>query len=622
MKYFKIFIGTLLMLVFYSNGASAAEIKKTFSLVKPANLELNLVESNSSAAVYSTDDYQSGVFDQFQSIIQSHDLPNVLIDNNLVSRHPENILSSFWKVAETYTIQLKTSVDVTGVYYGHHLNQGGPEQIKFYDENDTLLFTHDTSNTSYNFNYVILDVKNVKKVTVQKARITYITEFELFIDPTALYASVFDLSATPIDHESARIKWKNPGDNFLNGNDIYLNDVYVTSVNSASDLSYIFTDLEPETEYKVTVSANYNGIQVKKSITFTTPKDTTPPKNARDLLIKQQKKSIILNWTNTDDVDFSHVKIFKNGKLWKDKVTDLSIVDNDVEYGRTYYYKVVSVDLNGNGSNGITSKSIKMIEPKLDVTNLKAIAPDYTKVELSWKNPTVEGFEKVTIYRKAKATGLLNKVITLLVDDYELISETNGTVFKDLTVTENTTYEYKVTTTINGEETTGVITQVTTPVFQVIKPELGKDNNGDFLLTWELPEKGKVRIIIDGKEFAVVNAADKQKLIPASNMKYDVIGNPRLDLIKIVPIDENGNEGAIVKPARPGGGNGAVGGLDIVTSTGINAVELLKMGIGLLGLVGVFVLLGLSFPVAKRLIVFLQKKVILQVGYSKKRYIE
>ena len=628
MKIFKLLIAAATILFILMPTAKAAEnnaepestgdidYTKFYGIQNLSVLDLELVQVNERMATYSTNDYKSGLFDNYPGYISKNTLPKVVYDNRINSIGDQ--YSGQWCTDEVFEIQLTKNMDFTGIYVGVlPTSQNGPAYIEFLDKDNKLITRYYTPKNEKQYVnesvYLSVDIKNVSKIKVYKIYCTVLNELEFFIDPASLFSSVVNLEVNNITSESAVINWTNPDDVFLNSNKFYIDGVLK---DTQKRTSYNLNNLTPYTTYKVTVSAVYNGIEVKRDITFTTAKDTTPPNNVTDFKVEQKGKNAVLSWVNATDDDFSHVRIYRDNVLWQDNITGTTITDNDLKYNSTYTYNIVSVDLSGNTSNGVV-KNLKVVEIKAQVTDLKAVSKDYSQVELTWKNPQIDGFETVTIYRKVEQKKIMARLFSLFSsddsEDYTPIFQTNGTLFKDLTVAAETTYEYKLTTVVSGAETDSVTTQVTTPKLSVINPEIEKDPvSGDYLFKWDLPTKGQVKILIDDKQFAVVNAADKQKLIPSSELKYDVLGNPRTDLIKVIAIDENGDEGGMVKPIITGGIIG--GGGDLVTSAGINATDLLLMGVGLLGLVGMFILLGLAFKLAPKLINLIRTSFVVRRG--------
>ena len=218
--------------------------------------------------------------------------------------------------------------------------------------------------------------------------------------------------------------------------------------------------------------------------------------------------------------------------------------------------------------------------------------------------PETDYFEYVNIYRKYIGKNeqeisffdfLKPMTVHASNDDFKAIFETDGTYFNDLTVEENSKYEYKLTTEYQGLESQGVIVQATTPVSPAPPLEGGggeQQANGDYLFKWASPREGQVRIFIDGNEYATVEASTGQLLIPGSDMKYSPLGKP---LISYQTIGLNGEESNITSPD--------ISDLEIPVTPG----DVIETGSQLIGIVSSFILLGLSFIFAPKLIKFIRQ---------------
>jgi len=95
-----------------------------------------------------------------------------------------------------------------------------------------------------------------------------------------------------------------------------------------------------------------------------------------------------------------------------------------------------------------------------------------------------------------------------------------------------------------------------------------------------------VRILVDGQEYVVVPATDKQYTIPAADMKYSALGDP---LVGLQTIGDNGEESEVEQQVS-----------NVNLPFGIN--ELLTTSAGLLRVIGSLILLGLSFILVPKFI--------------------
>ncbi|MEH7126019.1 hypothetical protein V7127_22670 [Bacillus sp. JJ1773] len=317
-------------------------------------------------------------------------------------------------------------------------------------------------------------------------------------------------------------------------------------------------------------------------------------------LLKSTFNSLLIGWTNPLDELFSHAKILLNGNVVADNFKDDKYEFTKLNPNQTYEIQIIAVAKDHRESNGITMRLTTDDIPILpEVVDLNSKV-NSNEVQLNWKNPQHDYFNSVKIYRKnfvKEQQTALNKILigqkvsaADVNGEYKPMFETNGTMWKDLTVDPESKYEYKVTTLNTvGAESEGVIIQAETPKAPLPELEGGgykKDENGDFLFTWTSPTKGKIKILIDGKGYKTVEASLKQILIPKEDMKYDIFNNPK---VALVPISEDGKEGTPTKPGESGG-IGAIGGGKIP----FGPTDLLKSVMGLLGVIAPILLLSLA----------------------------
>lgn len=323
-----------------------------------------------------------------------------------------------------------------------------------------------------------------------------------------------------------------------------------------------------------------------------TDEDKEPPGEINNLKTKITEKNVELFFDNPTDTDFKSVHVYLDGKLIGNTENG-KFSFNVGEYDRNYVVNLKTVDIFGNESIG-TVKDIYIPDPTkdIDVQSLEAL-PTHDSVFLKWQIPN-SFFNHATIYRKNVAATRSTRLARSIDIEYSPLFETNGTNFKDLSVSPSTEYQYKVTSVnASGYESPGVEVKVKTlaepkPTVPPIEGgDFEENENGDFLFTWTSPTTGKVKVLIDGREYSIVEASLQQILIPKENMKYDIFNNPKVTL---VPISEDGTEGTPSKPGE-GGGSGGVGGGKIP----FGPADLLKSIMGLLGVIAPILLLSLAF---------------------------
>lgn len=342
-----------------------------------------------------------------------------------------------------------------------------------------------------------------------------------------------------------------------------------------------FTDtgLKEDTEYlyKVHTVDKTGNRSEGVSVRLFLEKDRIPPADVTDLKVKQLSTDVNLTYKMPTDRDFSHVRISRNNVVIADNVKETTFVDVNAKENTTYTYKVQSVDVNENVSEG----EIAQIEVSgLEVNNLSA-EKTYNKVTLSWKNPTLTDFEQVTIYRKNNGA-------------YTPLFTTSGTIFEDTTVKSGTSYNYLVTTFIDGSESDGKVIDVKTPKVTIEGDKVQK-NDDNYTITWNSPTTGKIKVIVGDVDYKIVAASDLKVVIPKKDMVLNKFDNPD---VKLVPVDESGN--AIGDVGAPGG-TITWGGIDLGI-LGMNVKSFFVVIIALLGLIGGIVLLAMSFKMIPKLI--------------------
>jgi len=310
------------------------------------------------------------------------------------------------------------------------------------------------------------------------------------------------------------------------------------------------------------------------------------------LTLTNKENEILLKWEFEHSLDrVVGFNIYRDGELLKTlNPNDITYIDAGLSAGKTYVYTVKTLYKDGTETIG-ESRTGKTLEILKEVSAVDA-KTYHNRVNLSWKLPQQDGLSHINIYRDEiiKETALETLFIGSRAYAATKIFETNGTYFNDLTVKADTQYEYKLTTQLqDGRESEGVLAKVVTPpspLPEIVGDGYEKDENGDYLYKWTSPTTGKVKVLIDGKEYKIVEASLKQILIPAADLKYDMFNHPKVSL---VAISEDGKEGTptVPKPGQ-GGGTGTI-------KIPFDVKELLESGFGLLKIVGPFVLLGLSF---------------------------
>lgn len=187
--------------------------------------------------------------------------------------------------------------------------------------------------------------------------------------------------------------------------------------------------------------------------------------------------------------------------------------------------------------------------------------------------------------------------------------ETNGTYWTDLTVDPETTYSYKVTSeNIERKESNGVTIEVTTPSEPLPTMDgvsTTQNESGDYVVTWTSPTTGRVKVLINGKEYATVDAATQKIIIPKEDMRLNFFGGYDA---KLVPISERGTEGKAVQ-------------VPVVGETKVDLPfsfdEFMQTVISILAWAAPFILLSLVLIFWRPFIEFLRKAILAKGGRVK-----
>lgn len=342
--------------------------------------------------------------------------------------------------------------------------------------------------------------------------------------------------------------------------------------------------------------------------------------NVSDLsLLKTTPTEITISWGNPIESNFSHLNIYKNGTIVETNFTKETYTFKSLNPSQQYEFTIKAVDMDGvetTGNTIIVSTDDMPLVP--EVQNLNATTK-HDRINLSWQNPESEYFHHVKIYRRTEqdhsptAAIQQNKIEEIFVGKivsaeettdpaFDPMFETNGTYWNDLTVEPSTTYGYKLTTeNIAGAESEGLIVQATTlaePLPEMGGEEVNTDENGDYKVSWTSPTEGQVKILVDGNEYAVVDASLGEYVIPAADMKYDLFGKPK---VQLVAVSSSGKEGEATKPPVNGESSGSIG-----VNMPFTVTEFLKTVLSLIGWISPFILLALAIRFAPRIIAFLK----------------
>lgn len=537
---FKIFSLVFLSLFLASSVfAETEDYDALYDINQP--LDYQLMSSSSSFGTYSDVDYYDGLFDRYLNIIDYHNFPSSLIDNKYASNDG--------LIKETYSLVFTKPLTITGYYnYMSVTHVAYQFKINFYNSSNVLLATEVLSGPEHKYKSIVIeDVFKIEFFPVKgTSNARSFGEIEFFIDPSSLYASVIDLAITKLSFDSATFKWTNS--NSVTGNRIYLDDVLI--YDGIKINNFYVKNLLPSTNYKLTVSALYDDIEVFKHYDFLTvpdPGDITPPDNVKVLNLTPSLNEVDLSFSASISNDLSHYQIYRNGLLVKDNLKELNYVDDGLEEYTTYIYKVVAVDKSGNASSGIsktvrTLTSADMIAPD-DVINLKVVE-DYTATSSSFSMGVIQLNAKLT-YDFPSDDDFSHVVIAR--DNVILRDDIGASSFLDLRLDERTKYKYTVyAVDETGNRSSGVSVYLnTTFIPDAVAPA------APFLLSvtkgnvsgradWKANEERD----IDGYNVYLDGVKVNNSLVKSATYLFRELVNGQSYSVSITAVDWSGNESA------------------------------------------------------------------------------
>lgn len=188
-----------------------------------------------------------------------------------------------------------------------------------------------------------------------------------------------------LDKNNVIIKWRDPNSILWGATKVIRNNYYIPTDHTDGEIvvinnernqyaidGYVDRNLEVNNRYYYALftrdkDGNYTNIIAKESILI---RDMVPPKEVQNLSIEKLDNGIGLTWKDTDDYDWGGVKLVKSTRIptntldgqllidntIKDRFEVIPFVDNDLQLGVTYYYRLFTYDIYGNttGSNYVT----------------------------------------------------------------------------------------------------------------------------------------------------------------------------------------------------------------------------------------------------------------------------
>lgn len=355
---------------------------------------------------------------------------------------------------------------------------------------------------------------------------------------------------------------------FFDANNKMLYDTYGSAFTESNNYE---KDVDIKNVSRVYINHTSSNLRLYEfDIGVSATEDIQPPLDITNLTLNPTSNSILATWTGSESTDISHYELYIDDVLKESSFKETKYTFTGLSPGETHSIKVVSVDLSGNRSQGISTTTTTKNAP-LEITDLISES-ESTNIKFSWKNPNDENFSTVNIYKDGK-----------------LLTSTPSTSYtvEGLEYAKTYTFVFK-TVNKDGIESEGIKTTITTeaePPTEVKNPDYHEQPNGDYVVTWEEPTTGKMRIIVGGKTYAEVPASQKIFTVPSADLKYNFLGEPD---VRLQPISDTGKEGVPTVPPSE-------------IESPFTPVDLIKTGNGLLFLIAPFLLLALSFLLVPKL---------------------
>lgn len=276
---------------------------------------------------------------------------------------------------------------------------------------------------------------------------------------------------TTSTHNSVSLSWNNPTDSDFSHVIIIRNGVEIATITGES---YQDNNLNENTNYTYVIQSVDDAGNTANGVTKTVKtKDIKPPSEISNLQYAQESDGLHFSWNNPTDSDFKEVKVYRDG-VEIQTVYGFTYTDSGVQEKKAYQYKFVTVDSNGNASNGANIQVTTQ-----DITAPNSIASLYSStttkdVTFSWRNPVDSDFQSVEIFK-----------------DGIKVTETNGETWRDAFVTEKKTYTYSfIAKDTSGNVSSYVTTTVTiqdgTPPNEISNLQYQDEKTG-IKWSWTLP---------------------------------------------------------------------------------------------------------------------------------------
>jgi hypothetical protein len=386
-----------------------------------------------------------GVYVGGSSVFTTVQTTNALTDNDLSTGY-----SYVYTNSEHVWYKFETPINISGWV----ANASNTRTIQFYDNRGRELYRQ--NHTSNNM-LIPLDVKDVSYVSISYSRNLTIYDFEVYGSPSE-NSGMNDIlygRKTTIYREDGSVYVPEGGSTSGNGfdgsvgtamsignkyyfnmnlNGIYdLKSIYVSVLTrpEAININYYSGDnqtgLITTQNFSNFIQKTYHPINITGVRSIKVYSTDSNGNNLNEIELKGIKvpivyrnvsslnqvkdyKSVSLSWENPAIEEFIGVKVYRDGTLIRtidESVT--AFTDKNLSPSKSYSYQIMSIYSDGYETSGL------MVNVTTDdianVSNLQE-THNYQSVNLTWKNPTIEEFIGVKVYRDETLIETLDRSIT------------------------------------------------------------------------------------------------------------------------------------------------------------------------------------------------------------------
>ncbi|MBN1899610.1 MAG: hypothetical protein JW827_12615, partial [Spirochaetes bacterium] len=242
-------------------------------------------------------------------------------------------------------------------------------------------------------------------------------------------------------------------------------DVRVVNILNGKDICTFYEKISEESQIRETCKDI-----VKKIMLYYSENNDFNLKTPANLKTKSEIKSITLSWKPNQEKKLAGYYIYRSESADGDYEyvgeTDKSLfTDQDLDPGKTYYYKVASVNIFGYESElSIFNSAQPLPPPELDPVQNVEIISEAVPVELKWDKMK----EQIAGYRIYRTDGEG--------EEFKKLKEIKDNSYRDEDVQAFKTYQYKVTAFNNDIESKLGSSSALTVVVKELWESLKEDN--------------------------------------------------------------------------------------------------------------------------------------------------